>query len=590
MTVNLSALAGAGQQFFDNNGVILTGGKLYSYAAGTTTPQATYTSASGSTAHTNPIILNSAGRIATGEIWLTSGSSYKFVLYTSADVLIATWDNISSIGDDTTLLAYEAAVAASTGSSLVGYLPSGANATATTVQAKLRQYVSVKDFGAVGDGVTDDTAAIQNAIAAVNTAGGGTIWFPTGVYATLTGITIGNGTNTTVSTKDHRITLKGAGSGTGTDITNVQFDGATVIRYTGTAASVGVVNIEGPVTQVQMFDMQLDCNGAAEFGLYQNHLYAGTFQNINVVNFTAVAYYLTTRTGFPVGCAYGNADNRYIGCYSNNPDSFNTTAIVLTSGVNSATSLNGNPDTARCTFIGGSYIYGGNTTYHGVLLNGADNNTFIEILFFAANGSSGGYDIYFQQWAGSGNFPLENYFANIGMNRGVSGNSGVGSSYGNMMFPYNTSDGAAFPPAVTGVSGGDQLGRTFVAGVRSYRGRQISLAESQTTRSTTSNTFVDVTDYSLTLTTLASTKLKIEFSGSAIKNTAGEGYFVIDVDGTNYGASQSIISSPGFYQNVTGIYLVDVNAGSHTVKIQFRSSDANSVSIVQGTLIVQELY
>ena len=97
MTVNLSALAGAGQQFFDNNGVPLAGGKLYSYAAGTSTPQATYTSASGATAHTNPIILDSAGRVATGEIWLTAGSNYKFALYTSLNVLITTWDNITGI-------------------------------------------------------------------------------------------------------------------------------------------------------------------------------------------------------------------------------------------------------------------------------------------------------------------------------------------------------------------------------------------------------------------------------------------------------------------------------------------------------------
>ena len=48
---------------------------------------------------------------------------------------------------------------ASTGSSLVGYLPAGANAVATTVQGKLRQVISVQDFGAVGDGSTNDTAA-----------------------------------------------------------------------------------------------------------------------------------------------------------------------------------------------------------------------------------------------------------------------------------------------------------------------------------------------------------------------------------------------------------------------------------------------
>ena len=97
MAVFLSPVGGAAAQFFTNSGVILSGGKLYSYAAGTTTPKATFTSSSGNTNHTNPIILDSAGRVPGGEIWL-SASSYKFVLNTATDVLIATYDNITGIG------------------------------------------------------------------------------------------------------------------------------------------------------------------------------------------------------------------------------------------------------------------------------------------------------------------------------------------------------------------------------------------------------------------------------------------------------------------------------------------------------------
>ena len=172
MSVNLSPLAGAGQQFFDDNGVILSGGKLYSYAAGTTTPQAAYTSVSGSTPHTNPIILNSAGRVATGEIWLTTGESYKFSLFTSTDVLIATWDNIAGInGTGITSNAVN-----------VEYDPAGTGAVATTVQAKLRESVSLLDFGADPTGITPCSTQVQAAIDSVSSSGGGAIYVPAGTY------------------------------------------------------------------------------------------------------------------------------------------------------------------------------------------------------------------------------------------------------------------------------------------------------------------------------------------------------------------------------------------------------------------------
>jgi hypothetical protein len=70
---------------------------LETYIAGTNTPQVTYTTSAGNIQHTNPIQLNSAGRVPTGEIWLVA-QPYKFVLRNSANALIATYDNISGIG------------------------------------------------------------------------------------------------------------------------------------------------------------------------------------------------------------------------------------------------------------------------------------------------------------------------------------------------------------------------------------------------------------------------------------------------------------------------------------------------------------
>ena len=95
MALNLSPLGGAGWQFFDNNGVPLAGGLLYTYSAGTTSPLATYTTSSGVTPNTNPIVLDAAGRPA-GEIWL-SAVAYKLVLKTSAGVQLWSMDNITGL-------------------------------------------------------------------------------------------------------------------------------------------------------------------------------------------------------------------------------------------------------------------------------------------------------------------------------------------------------------------------------------------------------------------------------------------------------------------------------------------------------------
>jgi hypothetical protein len=98
MAVFLSPVGGVAAQFFTNTGAVLTGGKLYTYLAGTTTPATTYTTNAGNVARTNPIILDAAGRVpGSGEIWI-SPISYKFVLKDSNDVLIATYDNVFGSG------------------------------------------------------------------------------------------------------------------------------------------------------------------------------------------------------------------------------------------------------------------------------------------------------------------------------------------------------------------------------------------------------------------------------------------------------------------------------------------------------------
>lgn len=174
-------------QFFDANGNPLAGGKLYTYAAGTTTPLATYTDSSASVPNTNPVILDSRGE---AEVWL-GVAAYKFKLTTSTDVEVWTVDDVVSANIQALADLSEAG-----GSALVGFLQAGTGAVTRTVQSKLRDVVSVKDFGAVGDGVADDTAAIQLAFNSGKTE----IYFPEGTYL-FSNLTIPNSS----------LTLYGAG-------------------------------------------------------------------------------------------------------------------------------------------------------------------------------------------------------------------------------------------------------------------------------------------------------------------------------------------------------------------------------------------
>jgi hypothetical protein len=87
---------GNGQQFFDDNGIPLAGGLIYTYQAGSSTPLATYTDNGGNIPNSNPIVLDASGRTP-NEIWLFTGYSYKFVLKNADDVLIQTLDNIYPI-------------------------------------------------------------------------------------------------------------------------------------------------------------------------------------------------------------------------------------------------------------------------------------------------------------------------------------------------------------------------------------------------------------------------------------------------------------------------------------------------------------
>jgi hypothetical protein len=81
-------------RFFDSDGAPLVGGKLYSYAAGTSTPLATYTSKTEACTNANPTILDANGE---ANVWI-GANAYKFILKDADDNVQWTVDNIAFIG------------------------------------------------------------------------------------------------------------------------------------------------------------------------------------------------------------------------------------------------------------------------------------------------------------------------------------------------------------------------------------------------------------------------------------------------------------------------------------------------------------
>jgi len=120
----------------------------------------------------------------------------------------------------------------------VTYNEGATGAVTTTVQAKLQESISVKDFGAVGNGSADDTTAIQAAINSLSSTGG-TVYFPAGTYKV----------SSTLNITHDNITLAGAGKGATTLSTYIASN--DIISFSGVArGGVQDMSITASTSQV----------------------------------------------------------------------------------------------------------------------------------------------------------------------------------------------------------------------------------------------------------------------------------------------------------------------------------------------------
>lgn len=235
----------------DANANPYAGAKWFFYATGTTTPQSVYTTFAMGTAHANPVVADSSGKFA--NIFFDPTLTYRGVLK-NADESVTLHD-IDPISSSTL-----ATLAASGGSALVGFLQAGTGAVARTAQAKMRDFVNVKDFGAVGDGVTNDRAAINLAHAAHKK-----VYYPAGTYLVSGGsIELPDGVNGVAMVGDGFSTKLTGGNSNGVVLIQ-DHDGVLISDMwieTTIAAFGGICTFHTEISNVVVERCKFSTNGA----------------------------------------------------------------------------------------------------------------------------------------------------------------------------------------------------------------------------------------------------------------------------------------------------------------------------------------
>lgn len=451
---------------YDNANALAVGGQIYTYVAGTTTPVATYTDATGVTPNTNPVILDSRGE---AQIWLLPSQAYKFVAYDAENNLLWSADNLTITTPGTVQLSSIAALRSlsrgnTTTATILGYYSDGDgggglyyyDSTDTTsadnggtiivaaddsrwkLQAQSTM-ISVKQFGAKGDGTTNDTTSIQNCITAL-IGSKQTMIFPSGIYPISSSLTIGNGTSTTFSSLNG---LEIVCAGAGVSAAELGSAGGNVVlKWTGAAAGT-MMNINGPIYGINIKGLTLDCNALAATGINAKHLVSCTWSNMLVMQNTNGAGYIWGCYDTPItGIAVGSSDNVFT----------NVSAKYCGSGGSGAaigeTTSAGILDVARCTWINCEFWRDNtNAATFSLRLSYVDNCTFVECDTAPMTGL--GIGLYILPPTGNLGFPGAITMINCPIGGNVSAAGTWAANEGILFLPYPVGDGQVVPSTPT---------------------------------------------------------------------------------------------------------------------------------------------
>lgn len=306
--------------------------------------------------------------------------------------------------------------------------------------------INVKDKGAKGDGVTDDTLAIQSAINSLPNQGG-VVFFPIGEYIITDTITIGNGTKDNVSSKNC-IALIGANNAA-TNLSVWAGNNGTCIRYKGTAAKP-MLRILGPILNPVIENITLWGEDTASHGIYMTCGGQAKINKVTISSVTQIGLFVDIWNGLTVDGTTNNIQCEFTNLFIN--VAFNPNAVCIKT---QAYGSKPNADTNMCTFRNMFLLYSG-TGGAALYLGFMDASLFQSIHCYKNGDTNGSHSIVFDGTELEG-YPHELAFYNISPS---TDGYEVKGTIGNIQFyELMVGDGAPVPnhPSISGITSSRQI-------------------------------------------------------------------------------------------------------------------------------------
>jgi Pectate lyase superfamily protein len=381
---------------------------------------------------------------------------------------------------------------------------------------------NVKDYGAVGNGTTDDTTAIQSAINAVSNSGG-VVYLPRGTYKITDTLLIGDGSSSGPSAKQNVSFIGDSGAAGGiTTSTMSGYNATSVLLWYGDNTGKSMLKVRGPIVGVRVEGIFFHCKpstNAAATALELVHPHLSMFKRLASSGHSAFAFVIYGTDAPTSSGVFVNADdNLWDTLWAGVPST--TTGGGLQVG---GSTMDPRTNVARNTWVNCRFHAG--SQGKAIELRFADHNVFVGCSTLPDSGGVG-LQLTSPSGTGGGSYPSANAFYNCALSGNVSGSGLSADADKNWFWPYPTGDGEVLPtPAQQYAIGVDIKGKIF------GKVANLPLHFVSTSSSTAISNTATETSFSITYTlpadilTMVGTTLRIKAAGNY--STSGTPYLTL---------------------------------------------------------------